>query len=731
MVALVKDVTTTYIPGDPGQAGVPATIAQPGYWSLVPQTVCTDVVKVIPPEYNPLTGTGGLPVSFKLGETCVTSYVYVYTPPTAASDGIPYAAPTPAQIDISLNVGWNSYARSIGKLDAGNYLDYKIKMGTTGALLAVGYAGLEGNPIGSFTHGLMTDVSSISVFESGVVVATLAVNQPTTQIRIARLVDGRIVYGIDTGVFHISAAPAYLPPEDLYVYGMLYSGYDEVSTAAFVAGDLLIETGATISGAGSLAALTEQFVEASVVGAGALIASVFTTANISGLGSLVARAEQFVDASVTGSGSLWTYAEASYPTIAYLGGTGSLVASAFPTATLNGVGSLAASTEPAATLTGRGRLTATESYQGQLIEATINGAGGFLVFADVGGRGYSALPTIVGLGGDTAYGQGRGDLPYFISGAINGQSGYVPAAATRGYGNLPFIVGAARGVDIGIGTASMSLSAFAGVAGDYSYGFGSGSLPTFVGAGYSGYVPDDMLLLISPALGTMPLDQRLDLIVVLNSSGTLTSTLSLTREQALALLSALQHSSSFSMLGVYSMSALSALSGLSLETVGVENRPDLYDNGAVWVVNLDTNASVQYEQYGFNSFFRRGNDYYGVANDGIYELSGATDAGNPISAVIDVGQSNLGYTHEKRVKNVRVGIGSTGPLHFKVAADGQEYTYPMRTSGTAMRYRPVEIGWAVKGYYWNFTLTNPDGADFNTESIVLTPIPLARRGHAN
>lgn len=726
MPRLIKNTITTYIPGAPGDPGTPATIAQPGYWASEPQITCTAIQTLITPDYNPLTGAGGLPIYYVTGYNCETTYVSVYYPPVAGSGGIPYSAPTPEQINVSLNVGWNSYASSLGKLDVGKYLDFSVKIGTTGALVAVGYAGKEGASIGSFTHGLMTDVSSISVFESGVVVATLATNQPTTKMRIARLADGRIVYGIDTGVFHVSTAPAYLPAEDLYVYGMLYSGYDEVSSAAFVAGDLLAETGATISGMGTLAARAEQFVEASIGGAGSLVASPFPSATLAGAGTLAAWAEQAVEADIGGVSSLWVYAEASRPTTAYISGASTLIASPFPSAILAGAGSLAASTGPAATIAGLGRLVA-EAYRGGLTAASIAGAGKLIAFSNVGGRGYGDLPAFVGLGGDTDYAQGRGDLPYFVSGSVNGQSGYVPPEITRGYANLPFFVGAARGIDIGIGTATALLPAFVGVAGDYPYGFGSESLPMFVGAAYGGYIPDDMLVLISPALGTMPLTQQIDLILFLNSDGRLTSTLSMTREQALELLSALQQSSSFSMLGAYSMSTLSALHGASLAAFNINNRADLQDSGAVWVVNLDSNASVQYEQYGFNSFFQRGADYYGVANDGIYLLAGDTDDGEPIDALVEFAKSNFGVPQDKTMPNIYLAAASDGALVLKVVTGSNTLYYTARSNSIELDKHRVDLGRGLQGMYWQFSVMNQNGDDFSVAGMEFLPIASKRR----
>lgn len=727
MSRLIKNVTTAYIPGDPGNPGVPETIGTAGYWSSEPQENCTSVGQWITPDYNPLTGKGGLPIFLSSGYTCTTTYEPVYHAAVASSPGIPYVAPTAAQIDASLNVGWNSYASSIGKLGAGTYLNYTIKSGTTGAFLAVGYAGMEGSPLSSFTHGLMTDISAIQVFEAGVVVATIAANAPGTQIRIARLPDGRIVYAVDNGVFYISTAPAYLPSEDLYVYGMLYSGYDEVSSAAFVNAYLIAETTATIAGVGLLSARPEQFVEASISGAGSFIASRFTTANINGAGAFSAVVEQATESSIAGSGNFWVYAEASRPTMATIAGVGSLGASPFPTAIIAGIGSLSAFFNQSATISGISHLTS-EAYQGRLIESTISGRGKLLAFADASGVGYGELPLFVGIGGDTNYIQGYGTLPLFVSGATNGQSDYVPPKINRGYGNLPFIVGFARAVDIGIGTGSAGLPLFVGVAGDYDYGFASGSLPMFVSAAYSGFIPDDTLVSISQVLAMGSLEAQRDIVMIFTSTGQLASTLTLDRIQALELLSAIQAASTLDILGIYGFSAVSGARVASFQTTSLNNLADLPTNGVVWVVNQETNASSQYEGYGFNSFFTREGVAYGVAADGVYKLEGTTDAGAQINALANIGKLDMATTLKKLMPSAYLGASSTAPLKLEVDADGTVYTYETRSNedGTFKQHR-IDLGRGLKANMLGLTLKNKNGADFEIASVDLLTTTGERR----
>lgn len=660
MPRLIKSVEVAYIPGRPG---ITADVARGGYWSFEEVQTCGYTS-----PNAPLFVAGP-----NIWYQCTTNSVLIYHPPVVGSPGIPSAPPTPAQIKISLNEGWNSYARTIGALAAGSYINYTIKYGTKGALLAVAYSGFEGRPIGEFTHGVMVDISGIRVFESGVVVATLAPPLPGRNIRIARLADGRIVYAVDSGVFHVSSAPVYPSAAELYVYGMLYSGYDEVSTAEFISGNILSEASAKLSGAGSLSAQPTQDVEAALSGAGALVASASPSATMAGLGALTALIQN---------------------------------------ATLSAAGSL----------TGLAKIE-------QLVEATMLGvAAPILAAATVGGRGSGSLPVLAGLGGDTAYAQGRSTLPFFTSGASNGGAAYVPPEITRGYANLPFIVGAALGIDIDHGAGVGPLPRLAALGGDYPYGFGYATLPYYAGLAFGGFIPDDEISLVSPALVSASIDPQIDVVLVFTSTGQLESAQAMTRLQALEMLSAMQAASMLDMLGVYGYSLLSTARGLSIQTLNIGDRPDLNDTGVVWVVNRETGASSQYEQYGFNSFFQRGAEYYGVANDGIYLLDGNTDAGSPISALVETGRTNLGYTNEKRLSRVYLGVGSDKELYLKVDVDNQTYVYSMRTSGQAVKNRPVEIGWGVKGDYWDFTLVNPDGADFNLASISFTPIPLARRG---
>lgn len=652
MPKLVKTAVASYIPGDPGFPGSPYVAAQPARTVVEPRTTCSPggyTTTIIGPDANGeyyILQTSTAP-------TCTTENVQVFYPATAEIAAVPARAPTSAQVSYYLNEGWNTSARTIGKLKAAEYFQYTVKLGTRAAFLAVGPEGRDGQLISAFTHGVMADSSGITVFENGVPGAVLASgNTLGLTIRIVRLRDGRILYSVGS-VFSISAQPLYNPDESLYVYGLLYAGWDEVSSSEFKAGNLLSEPTITMSGRGVMTA--------------------------------------YALAKVTMAGS----------------------------------GVMSAQPVPAIVMTGTGVMTATPAVE-RRPEITMTGTGFMSAVLARADYADMVLPAFQVQGGDYEYSSGVIVLAPFTMSA--GEAVFVPTYGDRGYMNLAFPTVWGSDYETAIDNISMALEPFTMLGGDYAYGFGSMSLPLMFMAASGDFIAADEMVLISPMLGRMSFEQQIDLVMIFTSTGQLESAQAMTRLQALELLSAMQAASALDMVGVYGYSFQSDMRGLSIQTLNIGSRPDLHAGGVVWAINRETGASSQYEQYGFNSFFQRADKYYGVADDGIYLLDGDTDEGAPIDALIEMGRTNLGYTNEKRVGNVYLGVGSVNELYLKVDVDNQTYVYSMRTSGQAVKNRPVEVGWGVKGDYWDFTLVNPDGADFNLASISFTPIPLARRG---
>lgn len=651
MPALIKEITTEYIPPSPGTIYTPA---RPAYVSYETQTVCTNVA---PPSSYVQDENGEVQVIqpvWATYQTCTDTLVEVYHEATAGSE---YTPPADEQTIVVSNAAWDTYAKTIDRLLLGYAVEFTVKLGTHGALLAVGPAGMEGQPLTEFHYGIVVDTSGIYGMENGVKGTLLATNSPGLKIRITRLSNGQIAYTCN-GKTVVSARSDYGLYEELYVYGLLYAAYDEVSTAEFIASSLI-----------------KASARAVLNGTGALTAKVALRVAMSGTGDL-----------------------------------------------------LAAVTAPAVMMRGYGALNAEFAHNVGFAEATLTGSGGLLAYATTGGRGAVTLEPMQTSGGDVAsshLGYGSVSLPLMM--ATGYEAVFVPAQPTSGFAYLPYLTAWGMGSTTHVGTGSVSLPLFQAQAAETAYGIGSVSLPLMRSFGSGGFIAEDELILLSAGVARSRQDQAIDLVLILNSDGTLSSSWSMTREQALALMSSLSQSSSFSMLGTFGMTVTSDLRVASLQALNVANRPDLFDGGAVWVVNLDTSASSQYESYGFNSFFQRGSDYYGVANDGIYKLAGDDDAGIPIAALVEFARSNLGSTHSKHVPEVYLAASSDGALTLKVVAEGGTHYYAARSSSADLRNHLVKPGKGLNSVYWQFALMNQNGDDFNVAGLEFVPAVSKRR----
>lgn len=179
--------------------------------------------------------------------------------------------------------------------------------------------------------------------------------------------------------------------------------------------------------------------------------------------------------------------------------------------------------------------------------------------------------------------------------------------------------------------------------------------------------------------------------------------------------------------GQFAMSALSNLKALLVSSAtgaAVETQP-LPD--AVWVLNTETSASTRYEDFDFNSFAKIDGHYYGCRSDGIYELDGDTDAGQPVQAMVSFGKQDFGTTALKRVSNIYIGTSSGGKLFVKVLVEGEEYLYQARDGAEELQVQRFDLGRGLRANYLEFELYNADGDDFELASVEFAAVPLTRR----
>jgi hypothetical protein len=347
------------------------------------------------------------------------------------------------------------------------------------------------------------------------------------------------------------------------------------------------------------------------------------------------------------------------------------------------------------------------------------------------GHGVWGLPNVLLYGTDyDAPARSAWRLPSIrVSGA---EATYIPPALTEGFWLLAPLRLSALGTEEDIASVNWSLPPVLGhgneVGANYEYADWRIPGPPLL-MGVDSTSIGGALTLLSVARPTAGLSIRRDIVLGVNSYGQLTSTLTLTRQQTLSLLSTLAATTDLTLVGTYLLDATSLLIGQSMQSLTLPTGAELPEDAAVWVVNLDgqSKASVQYENYGFNSFFQQGGAYYGVANDGIYELAGGTDAGDPIQAYLNLGRSNLGVQGVKHMPSVYIGAASDGKLILRTDTDGVVRYYRARVSTADLTQQRVDIGRGVRGTFWELEVINENGDDFDLADLTLLPVALDRR----
>ena len=382
---------------------------------------------------------------------------------------------------------------------------------------------------------------------------------------------------------------------------------------------------------------------------------------------------------------------------------------------------------------GLGTLTLGKDVQSASV--TFSGTG-LLYCAGETNAGAGWFPALAGVGYETVdpgLGRGGGYLPPLVGAGEGGV--YTPPVTQLGFGLFPALVAGGTMTTSSPGEGDARFPALLGIGGEGDYGFGGGYFPPMFVAGLDDFMPGVAPVMTSVyaftgAVGAM------DHIIFVDNRGQVTGSITGTREAVEQFMTILEASGAVNVLGDFLASAVvdidasGALAGQVVKSIaGVPTvMPGVDPDARVWVVNTDTGASVQYDDYGFNSFFERDGEYFGVAEDGIYKLSGATDAGVPINALIDFGRSTFGTAQRKRLLNFYAAVISPQRMILRVEADGQTYTYDARSSSnTALKHHRFDLGRGLAGTHWRIEVLNRAGCDFDIESLEFEPVVLSRK----
>lgn len=150
-----------------------------------------------------------------------------------------------------------------------------------------------------------------------------------------------------------------------------------------------------------------------------------------------------------------------------------------------------------------------------------------------------------------------------------------------------------------------------------------------------------------------------------------------------------------------------------------------------WVMNTETTAMSLYDNFDFESIAQPSGKVLAVGPDGLYELAGDTDSGEPIAAATISGLDGFGTDATKRVDAMYFGYTSSGQISVDVEVHESKipvstYLLEQRDAGSPRNSRVVP-GKGLFGRYWRMTIRNVDGADFEIHDAAVDIAVSSRR----
>lgn len=157
-----------------------------------------------------------------------------------------------------------------------------------------------------------------------------------------------------------------------------------------------------------------------------------------------------------------------------------------------------------------------------------------------------------------------------------------------------------------------------------------------------------------------------------------------------------------------------------------------------WAMNMLPGEGMphqvtEYTNFPFNQIIRYGEDYYGVADDGLYLLGGETDydpttpaaiAWTWRTAITDFGSRQMKVVRE----SVHYGrLGATATATVAVAEGTQRSYAALIERGEAAQAHRIKYGKGLKGVYWQFGMSDTSGSAMELDASTYDALPTSRK----
>jgi hypothetical protein len=131
------------------------------------------------------------------------------------------------------------------------------------------------------------------------------------------------------------------------------------------------------------------------------------------------------------------------------------------------------------------------------------------------------------------------------------------------------------------------------------------------------------------------------------------------------------------------------------------------------------NAVTRFTNFPFNQIVRYNGKYFGLASDGIYELTGNTDNGSPIAWRLRLHETDYRSKNLKRARSVYLGGRMKNSVQFTVhSGEDADSTQPTNVPlSVGARSARAVLPKGLRSRWFSYSLADPKGGELNLASL--------------
>ena len=165
------------------------------------------------------------------------------------------------------------------------------------------------------------------------------------------------------------------------------------------------------------------------------------------------------------------------------------------------------------------------------------------------------------------------------------------------------------------------------------------------------------------------------------------------------------------------------LEGLDMITLSQDG--DVYSG---WVMNPETFAIWNYDNYNFNSMATINRKTFLANSTGLYSMEGSLDGTAFIESKLKTAALDFGTSNLKKVPDMYIGASTDGDIVVKVSTDERvEVTYRLNSPTIVSDLQTIKLGKGLIGSLWQFEVIDVGATELDLTSIEWIPTVFGRK----